>query len=226
MMNHLDESGLQQLVDLLTDDLLLLLIEAAQALFHRFGAGSDLQGMLSDFPGYARHIRGTPRKDVDVCAEKIDEHYFLFGIKGGADAQRLSFWVGGVEGYELDVFCGLEVASVALVVGDLIGQTVEVRRQGCRLQDGFLVLDAFHVALVGVLIGGSNGDDTIGARHFELEIGVVRNRHELGVAGAPKNGVVCPMEFNHLKSESFLKLVGVPKQIGRSTCADGLYSLP
>jgi hypothetical protein len=43
-------------VDLLTDDLALLLIEAAQALFHQFGAGLDLQGVLGDFPGYARHI--------------------------------------------------------------------------------------------------------------------------------------------------------------------------
>jgi hypothetical protein len=34
MMNLLDESGLQKLVDLLTDDLALLLVEAAQALFH------------------------------------------------------------------------------------------------------------------------------------------------------------------------------------------------
>jgi hypothetical protein len=85
MMNLLDESGLQQLVDLLTDDLALL-VEAAQALFHRFGAGSDLQGVLGDFPRYARHIRGTPHKNVDVCAEKVDEHCFLFGIEGGTDA--------------------------------------------------------------------------------------------------------------------------------------------
>jgi hypothetical protein len=59
MMNLLDESGLQQLVDLLTDDLALLLVEAAQALFHRSRADSNLQllqGMLDDFPGYARHI--------------------------------------------------------------------------------------------------------------------------------------------------------------------------
>jgi hypothetical protein len=70
------------------------------------------------------------------------------------------------------------------------------------------VLDAFHVALVGVLVGGPDSDDTIRAQHFELEVGVVRNHHEPGVAGAPKNGVVCPMEPNHLKSESFLPEVG------------------
>jgi hypothetical protein len=86
MMNLLDESGLQQLVDLIADDLALFLVEAAQALLHRFRAGSDLQGVLDDFPRYAWHIRGTPRKDVDVCAEKVDEHCFLFGIEGGADA--------------------------------------------------------------------------------------------------------------------------------------------
>jgi hypothetical protein len=56
MMNLLDESGLQKLVDLLTDDLALLPVEAAQALLHRLGVGSDLQGVLGDFPRYARHI--------------------------------------------------------------------------------------------------------------------------------------------------------------------------
>jgi hypothetical protein len=59
-----------------------------------------------------------------------------------------------------------------------------------------------------MLIGGPDGDDTIGARHFELEVGVVGNRYEPGVAGVPKNGVVCPMVSNHLKSESFLPEIG------------------
>jgi hypothetical protein len=53
MMNLLDESGLQKLVNLLADDLALLLVEAAQALLHWFRVGSDLQGMLNDFPEYA-----------------------------------------------------------------------------------------------------------------------------------------------------------------------------
>jgi hypothetical protein len=56
MVNLLDESGLQKLVNLLTDDLVFLLVEAVQALLHRFGAGSNFQGMLGDFPGYAWHI--------------------------------------------------------------------------------------------------------------------------------------------------------------------------
>jgi len=53
MVNLLDESGHQKLVDLLTNDLAFLLVEATQPLFHWFGTGSNFQGMLSDFPWYA-----------------------------------------------------------------------------------------------------------------------------------------------------------------------------
>ena len=93
----LDESGRQQLVDLLPDGPALLLVESAQALLHGFGASSDVQGVLGDFPRYARHVRGTPRKYVSVCAEKVDEHHFLFGVEAGADPQRLAFRGPGVE---------------------------------------------------------------------------------------------------------------------------------
>jgi hypothetical protein len=48
-----------------------------------------------------------------------------------------------------------------------------------------------------VLIGGPNSNDTIGIRHFELEVGVIGDRHEPGVAGASENGVVCSMESYH-----------------------------
>jgi hypothetical protein len=85
------------------------------------------------------------------------------GSRGGADAQRLSLWVSGIEGHELDVFRGLKVAGVALGVGDLASQTVEVHHQDRRLQDGFSVLDALNVALVGVLVGGPDSYDTVGA---------------------------------------------------------------
>jgi hypothetical protein len=69
-----------------------------------------------------------------------------------------------------------------------------------------------------VLIGGPDGDDTVGAWHFELEVDVAGNWHEPCIAGAPKNGVVCPMESNHLESESFLPEVGGSAEIdNRST---------
>jgi hypothetical protein len=87
--------------------------------------------------------------------------------------------------------------------------------------------DAFHVALVGVLIGGPDSYDTVGARHFELEVGVIGDRHEPGVAGAPKDGVVCSMESDHFESESFLSEVGGSAKTDRQVDPpDGLFSLP
>ena len=84
-----DESGRQKFLQLLADRPALELVKASQALLHRLGVGSDIKGVLGDLPGYARHIRGTPREDISVGAEKIDEHHFLFAVEGGADLQRL-----------------------------------------------------------------------------------------------------------------------------------------
>jgi hypothetical protein len=52
----LDEFSRQKSCDRLADGQPLLLIKAAQALPNRSGAWPDLQGMLGDFPRYARHI--------------------------------------------------------------------------------------------------------------------------------------------------------------------------
>ena len=81
----LDESGRQKFLQLLADRPALELVEASQALFHRLGVGSDIKGVLDDLPRYARHIRGAPRKDVCISAEKVDEHHFLFAVEGGVD---------------------------------------------------------------------------------------------------------------------------------------------
>ena len=104
-MNLLDESGCQKLVDLLSNDLVLLLVEAAQSLLHWSRTGLDLKGVLDDFPRYARHIRGTPRKHVGICTEKVDEHDLLFGVEVGADRQHLAIRVVEVERDLLIALC-------------------------------------------------------------------------------------------------------------------------
>jgi len=111
----LDESGRQKFLQLFADRLALELIEASQALLHRLGVGSDVKGVLGDLPRYARHVRGAPREDVSVGAEKVDEHHFLFDVEGSADLQRLA--VGGlwVEGDVLGTLGRLEVARMPLL---------------------------------------------------------------------------------------------------------------
>jgi hypothetical protein len=93
-----DESCSHQLVDLLAYGPALLFIKAAQVLLHGSGTGSDIQRVLGDIPRYAWHVRGTPHKNFGVCAKKVDEHCFLFGVELGADADVLAGIIAGVEG--------------------------------------------------------------------------------------------------------------------------------
>ena len=109
-----DESGRQKFPQLLADRPALELVEASQALLHRLGVGSDIKGVLSDLPRYARHIRGAPHEDVSVGADKIDEHHFLFAVEGGADLQRLVVGVARIEGHLLDTLGGFEAPSISV----------------------------------------------------------------------------------------------------------------
>ena len=151
-MNLLDESGRQKLVDLLANDLALLLVESAQPLLHWLGTGSNLQGVLGDFPRYAWHVRGTPCKHVGVRTEKVDEHCFLFGVELGADPDLLGGVVAGVERDGLDRLSWLEVAGVALRVWHLLGEVLQVDDDGLGFGEGLGVLHALHVAFVRVSV--------------------------------------------------------------------------
>ena len=104
--------------------------------------------MLSDFPRYARHVRGTPRKHIGICAEKVDEHSFLFAVEGGADPQRSVVGAGGVDRDELDGLCGLESPGTTLGVGRLATKSVEVDDEGLGLHESLSVLDAFNIVVV------------------------------------------------------------------------------
>jgi hypothetical protein len=73
----------------------------------------------------------------------------------------------------------------------------------------------------------SDGDDPVGARHLELEVGVVGDGHELGVAWSPQHCVVGSSEPDHLKCEGFLSEVGgSPEADGQIELPKGLDALP
>jgi hypothetical protein len=117
-----DEPRSHQLVDLLAYGSAFFFVETTQRLLHGSGSSSDIQRVLSDIPRYARHVRGTPRKNLGVCAEKVDEHCFLFGVELGADLDLLGGAVAGVERDGLNRLCWLEVAGVALHMWHLLGE--------------------------------------------------------------------------------------------------------
>jgi hypothetical protein len=175
--------------------------------------------VLSDIPRYARHVRGTPRENFGVRAEKVDEHCFLFGVELGADPDLLGGVVAGVERDGLNHPCWLEVAGVALHVWRLLGEALQVSDEGLRFGEGLGVLHALHVAFVRVSVRGADGDDPVGARYLELEVGVVGDDHELGIAWPPQYCVVDSSEPDHLEREDF------PSEVGGSPEADGQIEL-
>jgi hypothetical protein len=158
--------------------------------------------VLGDIPRYARYVRGTPRKNLGVHAEKVDEHCFLFGVELGADPDLPGGVVAGVERDRLNHLSWLEVAGVALHMWHFLGEALQVG------DEGLSILHALHVAFVRVSVRGSDGDDPVGAQHLELEVGVVGDGHELGVAWSPQHCVVGSSEPDHLEREGFLSEVG------------------
>jgi hypothetical protein len=119
-----DEPCSHQLVDLLAYGSVLLFVKAAQVLLHGSGPSSDIQRVLGNIPRYARHVQGTPRKKFGICAEKVDEHCFLFGAELGADPDLLAGVVAGVERDGLNRLNWLEVSGVALRIRHLLGEAL------------------------------------------------------------------------------------------------------
>jgi hypothetical protein len=135
--------------------------------------------------------------------------------------------VARVERDRLNRLYWLEVAGVVLCIRHLLGEALQVGDEGLGFGEGLSILHALHVAFVRVLVRGSNGDDPVGARHLELEVGVVGDDHELGVARSPQHRVVGSSEPDHFEREGFLSEVGgVLKKMGRSSCPRGWTRFP
>jgi hypothetical protein len=147
--------------------------------------------------------------------EKVDEHCFLFRVELEADPDFLASVVAGVERDGFNHLDWFEVASVALCIRRLFGEAIQVDDEGLGLGDGLSVLHAFHVALVSVAIRGSDGDGSVGAWHLELEVRVVGDGHELGVARSSQHRVIGPSEPDHLEHEGFLSKVGGSSEADR-----------
>ena len=159
MVYILDEPDHQKLRNLLVDGPAFLLVEATHALLHWLGVWPDLQGLLGDFSQNAWHVRGSPRKDVSVDAEKVGERAFLFGGKRGDDAHH--FALGATRVYEdlLGALYRLERPGQPLGVGCFFD---DLLHDGHKLSGGdncHYVFTALDLTLVGALEGGVNGDD-------------------------------------------------------------------
>jgi hypothetical protein len=135
--------------------------------------------------------------------------------------------VAGVERDGLNRLCWLEVAGVALRIWHLLGEALQVGDEGLGFGEGLSILHALHVAFVRVSVRGADGDDPVGARHLELELGVVGDDHELGEAWSPQHCVLGSSEPDHLEREGFLSEVGgSPEADGQIKSPKGLDAFP
>jgi hypothetical protein len=170
--------------------------------------------------GMSGMSEGLHAKNLAFARRKSTSTASLFGVELGADPDLLAGVVAGVERDRLNRFGWFEVAGAPLCAGCLFVEALQVGDEGFRLDKGLGVLHALHVALVSVTVWGSDGDGSIGARHLELEVRVLGDGHELGVARSSHHRVVGPSEPNHLKSEGFLS------EVGGSSEANGQVKLP
>ena len=76
-----DKSCRQQSSHLLTNCFSLMYGGPSKMFLDWFYFRVDSQMMLSQSPGYTRHVRGFPCKDVLVLMEELDERFFLFAVE-------------------------------------------------------------------------------------------------------------------------------------------------
>ena len=122
--------------------------------------------MLGDFSRNAWHVRGSPRKDVSVGIEEVDERAFLFGGKHGANAHHFALRATGVYEDLLGALHGLERPDRPLGVGCFFGDLLPDGRELFGGNDCRGVFVAFDLALVGMLEGGADGDDLARSRYL------------------------------------------------------------
>jgi hypothetical protein len=150
--------------------------------------------------------------------EEVNEHFFLFGVKLGANPQRFLNGATGLRGrcslppsaqsYR-HASWGREPPSGVFQVGD----------ECLGLYKCFGILDALDIALVGVAIRGADNDDTCWSRHLQLEVCIVWDGHELGVTRPAEHNVVGTSKPYHLKGQDLLP------EVGWSSVADGQIDL-
>jgi hypothetical protein len=191
VIHFLDETSCQELGDLLAYGPAPLLIKIAQALVHGLGTRPDAELVLSDLPRDAWHVRGLPCEVITIGVQEVDERTFLFGQELGLDPQCL----GQVVGVDLDHLGILGQVKGAgrgwlITVGSVLHHRLaKPLKLGGIGNDGG-ELEVLVATVICLFDGAAHHDDIVQSWHLQLEVGVVGDHNELGVARMPEDGVV------------------------------------
>ena len=125
--------------------------------------------MLGDF--LSKNL-ACPRVSTQRClywrigAKKVDERAFLFRGKCGANAHHLALGAAGVYEDLLGALYRLKRPGRSLGVGCFFGDLLPNGRKLLGGDDCHGVFAALDLALIGMLEGGADGDDTTGTRYL------------------------------------------------------------
>ena len=87
--------------------------------------------------------------------------------------------------------------------------------------------DVVLLVVVGLFKSALDGDDPLGARHLQLQIGVIGDNHELGEAWLALEGMVDAREVDHLEGERLLaEVVRLAKGDAKPDALEGHRFLP
>ena len=76
-----DELSCQEPSNFFANGLPFLCSKVMKMLLHRFFFWVNSQMVLSQLPGYIRHVGWFPCEDVPVLTEELDERFFLFAVE-------------------------------------------------------------------------------------------------------------------------------------------------
>jgi hypothetical protein len=176
-MDLFDKASVQQLLDLLTDEILPLNGLSSRIMTQRFGVRVDLLMVLDHLHGDPRHLRRFPCEYVGICLEEGDGRDFLFLLQIARDASGL----GGIpvepDGLDRDAVCSrwlhLRHLSRCLGKGSQGVPPLVIRASGfCR--QGVQLLDSCKRS--GAVV--PHGEDPSRGQHLEDQVPVMGNGHE------------------------------------------------
>jgi hypothetical protein len=184
-MDLFDEASVQQLLDLLTDEILPLNGLSLRLLTHRFSIRVDLQMVLNHLLGDPRHLRWFPCKYVSIFLEKGDEREFLFLLQIARDASGLGGIHANLDGHDGTTVCSkwLHLRHLGRHLGTRSRRfPPPVIRASGFYHQGVQLLDSCKRS--GAVV--PHGEDPSRVRHLADHVPVMCNGHE-PVQGRPAN---------------------------------------
>jgi hypothetical protein len=207
-MDLIDEASVQQLLDLLTDEVLPLNGLSPRLMTHRFGVRVDLQMVLDHLPGDPRHLRRFPCEYANIYLEEGDERDFLFLLQVTRDACGLGGIRAKLDGLDGDAICprwlhlrhlGRRLGTGRRRVPPPVIWASSFCRQGVQLLDC-----CKHSGVVA-----PHGEDPNRRQHLEDQIPVMGNGHEPVQGRSANDGIerevnLRNVELDVLSAEVFL----------------------